>query len=162
MPRPFGKRLGKHIKIIFGIRRANWKGEVTVVWTTEYINGEKVKVKAAFRAYGSFAESIMDHNKLLGEASRYKRVREAQDSREACIAVHECGYATDPKYSNKLISIIEANNLTRYDDEARIPEWARSSWEKAKAKGINDGYGPNNNVTEAQLMVFFDKLGLLG
>ena len=44
----------------------------------------------------------MDHNKLLGEASRYKRVREAQDP-EACIAVHECGYATDP-YSNKLIT----------------------------------------------------------
>jgi len=40
-------------------------------------------------------------------------------------------------------------------------EWAKESWDKAVAKGIQDGLGAKNNVTEEQLMVFFDKLRLL-
>lgn len=42
-----------------------------------------------------------------------------------------------------------------------VSEWAKESWIKAKEKGINDGLGAKNPVTEEQLMVFFDRLGLL-
>jgi hypothetical protein len=40
----------------------------------------------------------------------------------------------------------------------KISSWAKDSWEKAKENGINDGKGAKNNVTEEQLMVFFDRL----
>jgi len=30
-------------------------------------------------------------------------------------AIHEAGYATDPHYQTKIISIIEANDLARFD-----------------------------------------------
>lgn len=48
-----------------------------------------------------------------------------------------------------------------------VSPWAKESWEKAKkkickdGKPLNDGLGAKNMVTEEQLMVFFDKLGLL-
>ncbi len=42
-----------------------------------------------------------------------------------------------------------------------VSEWAKSSWQKAIKKGVNDGLGAKNPVTEEQLMVFFDRLGLL-
>lgn len=46
--------------------------------------------------------------------------------------------------------------------KTEIPSsWAKESWEKAVRKGLNDGIGPQNPVTEEQLMAFFDKLGLL-
>lgn len=50
-----------------------------------------------------------------------------------------------------------------YNDELKqdISNWAKSAWEKALRKEINDGNGAKNPVTEEQLMVFLDRLGLL-
>lgn len=47
------------------------------------------------------------------------------------------------------------------EDTEDVSPWALSAWNKAKDKGINDGFGAKNHVTEEQLMVFFDKVGLL-
>ncbi len=43
----------------------------------------------------------------------------------------------------------------------QVSDWAKEAWNKAVKKGINDGQGPKNPVTEEQMMVFFDRLGLL-
>lgn len=157
---------------LFGMKAtSNWKGKTAVRKTKEYINGEWVTVEAVFRAYDSFNDSVRDHNKLLGELDRYKKVRQAKDYRTACLEVWKAGYATDPNYPYKLIDIIETYNLDSYDREVmqemadnkeqKVSEWAKEAWEKAVRKGVNDGLGPKNNVTEEQLMVFFDRLGLL-
>lgn len=45
------------------------------------------------------------------------------------------------------------------DDD--LHDWGREAWYKAVDKGINDGQGSQDYVTEEQLMVFFDRLGLL-
>jgi len=48
-----------------------------------------------------------------------------------------------------------------------VSEWAKTAWEKASKKigttgvPINDGVGAKNQVTEEQMMVFLDRLGLL-
>lgn len=42
-----------------------------------------------------------------------------------------------------------------------VSDYAKKSWGKAYLKHINDGINPKGIVTEEQLMVFFDKLGLL-
>ena len=82
--------------------------------TTEYYNGMRQTVTARFRAYDSFNDSIEDHTKLL-LTERYKSVREASNYRDACYALKNCGYATDPNYPQLLITLIEQNNLTQYD-----------------------------------------------
>lgn len=46
-------------------------------------------------------------------------------------------------------------------DLTEVSEWAKYAWIKAVQNGVNDGVGPKNNITEEQLMVFFDRLGLL-
>jgi peptidoglycan hydrolase-like protein with peptidoglycan-binding domain len=71
-------------------------------------------LEAEFRSYGSFNDSIEDHNKLIS-LGRYKPVRECEDYREACLKIYECGYATDPAYPEKLIRIIEENKLYEFD-----------------------------------------------
>ena len=106
-------RIGNNI---FGIKvGSNWKGKTRTAQTSEYINGKWVSTTATFRDYDSVAESIMDHAELVGTASRYEAVRNAKDYKEAARALQEAGYATDPGYAQKLINIIEQNNLTMYD-----------------------------------------------
>jgi len=105
---------------LFGIKAGTgWTGKTVTKETKEYINGKWITVTAKFRAYDSFAESVADHAKLLGEAARYKAVTQAPNYCAACRAVYEAGYATDPQYPQKLIAIIEQNGLYQYDVEAK-------------------------------------------
>lgn len=102
-------------KNLFGIKAfSNWKGERITLPTTEWYNGQSTVVQADFRVYDSFNASIEDHNKLLSN-SRYKAVRLRRDYKTACQEIYNCGYATDPMYPEKLISIIEANRLYELD-----------------------------------------------
>lgn len=102
---------------IFGIKAgSDWQGKTVTKQTTEYKNGQWVPVTATFRDYDSVADSIKDHAKLVGTASRYEPVRNAKDYKEAARALQSAGYATDPKYAQKLINIIEQNNLTMFDE----------------------------------------------
>lgn len=101
---------------LFGIKWTKGCGhDVQTLLTTEYYRGKKTKIQAKFRKYKNYAESIDDHAKLL-TIDRYKAVRQAKNYKEACYAIQKCGYATDPKYAQKLIEIIEANKLYQYDD----------------------------------------------
>jgi flagellar protein FlgJ len=75
--------------------------------THEYVDGRKVGVREAFRAYGSYIESFVDHAKLLGNSARYAAVRQAGSPEQAAQALQDCGYATDPRYADKLISIMQ-------------------------------------------------------
>lgn len=108
-------QLSKRAKNLFGIKAfSDWIGARITLPTTEWYNGQMKIVEADFRAYDSYNDSIEDHNKLLGY-SRYRPVRECTEYREACQKIYECGYATDPRYSEKLISIIESNRLFEFD-----------------------------------------------
>ncbi len=93
---------------LFGIKATgSWKGESTEITTTEYMNGIPQKVKAAFRVYGSYSEALTDYAALLVNNPRYQNVTRAASPEHAARALQSGGYATDPQYANKLISIIQ-------------------------------------------------------
>ncbi|HAS04151.1 MAG TPA: muramidase [Dehalococcoidia bacterium] len=151
---------GKQSYNIFGIKGKGPAGHVKC-WTWEEEGGVKVNRIATFRAYNSFEESIADHQKLLFIA-RYTAVLKAATPEEAARQLYKCGYATDSKYSQKLISIINQYNLKQYDKGAdTVSDWAKASWDKATAKGILDGTNPQGSVTREMLAVVLDKCGLL-
>src|SRR5690606_28862144 len=92
---------------VFGIKAGpGWKGEVVHVTTTEYIDGKPQKVKEPFRAYRSYEEAFSDYAKLVGNSKRYADVREAPTAELAARRIQKAGYATDPAYADKLISIM--------------------------------------------------------
>lgn len=100
---------------IFGIKvTKNWKGKRQLVRTHEYINGKKVYENTYFKDYDTIEESLEDRFKLLS-SSRYKSVVQAKDYVEGANALYKSGYATDPNYANKLIKIIEQNDLDQFD-----------------------------------------------
>lgn len=92
---------------LFGIKAgSSWKGDVVHVTTTEYINGKPQKVKEPFRAYGSYEEAFTDYANLVGNSKRYAEVKEAPTAEVAAKRIQKAGYATDPAYADKLISIM--------------------------------------------------------
>ena len=98
---------GKPSHNLFGIKAtADWHGESTEIVTTEYINGVKKKVKAAFRVYPSYSAALADYASLLSHNPRYKSVTQSLSPENAAHALQKNGYATDPAYANKLIKII--------------------------------------------------------
>jgi len=93
---------------LFGIKAgANWSGPVTEITTTEFEQGAAKKVKAKFRVYGSYVEAIADYVKLLTSNPRYADVAAARSPEQAAHALQRAGYATDPQYASKLVSVIQ-------------------------------------------------------
>lgn len=103
---------------LFGIKGTGPAGSVQMP-TKEYIGGQWVTVNANFRAYNNWAESIADHSKLILNGTRDKPTRYhgvlGADYKTACYEIWKGGYATDPQYPQKLISLIEKYNLQQYD-----------------------------------------------
>jgi len=92
---------------LFGIKASpNWKGKVVNIMTTEYENGVARKVMQPFRAYDSYAESFADYARLISRNERYSEVVKAGSAEEAARSIQRAGYATDPDYADKLISIM--------------------------------------------------------
>jgi len=110
---PSWNNLGGY-KVGSGIPNAFWKGRVYNGKTWEVYGGQTVNITAAFRAYDSVYDFYRDQD-LLFAKSRYVRVVAAQNPDDQCRALYACGYATDPAYASKLISLIDANNLRQYD-----------------------------------------------
>ncbi|MFX2609637.1 flagellar assembly peptidoglycan hydrolase FlgJ [Enterobacter mori] len=93
---------------LFGIKATgDWRGKTTEITTTEYINGVKQKVKAAFRVYDSYEHALADYAKLLTKNPRYRGVVQSGSPEQGAKALQAGGYATDPAYAKKLITIIQ-------------------------------------------------------
>ncbi|ERK06998.1 MAG: flagellar assembly peptidoglycan hydrolase FlgJ [Pantoea sp.] len=101
-------RDGKPSYNVFGIKASgDWKGETTDIMTTEYEHGEAKKVRATFRVYGSYLEALTDYVKLLSNNPRYAAVANAQTAEQGAQALQAAGYATDPRYAQKLVGMIQ-------------------------------------------------------
>ncbi|WP_354683262.1 flagellar assembly peptidoglycan hydrolase FlgJ [Cupriavidus necator] len=93
---------------VFGIKAgSHWKGRVAEITTTEYVDGQPQKVRAKFRAYGSYDEACADYARLLTNNPRYAGVVSAASAEEAAHGLQRAGYATDPAYGHKLVKIMK-------------------------------------------------------
>ncbi len=92
---------------LFGIKAgSDWHGNTTDIVTHEYVDGERVRQVDRFRVYDSYADAFADHGRLLSENPRYAGVMSAPDAHSAARALQASGYATDPAYAEKLISVM--------------------------------------------------------
>ena len=103
----------------FGIKcHSDWKGKKT------YQDDDKAK--ECFRVYSNATASFKDHSDFLRYQDRYKSLFELDPTDYVGWArgLKKAGYATDPKYAEKLIKVIEDYELYRYDTEQanEVPE----------------------------------------
>ena len=102
---PICRKTGKYSYNLFGIKGKGINGSVEII-THEYIAGEKVKMIGEFRAYNDYSESFIDYGNLILGLKRYKNAVINKDDPEKYIQeVYKAGYATDPKYINKILRI---------------------------------------------------------
>jgi flagellum-specific peptidoglycan hydrolase FlgJ len=100
----------------FGMKAGTrWRGATVTMPTKEFITGKWIMVNAAFRKYATPADSFRDRVQLFRSLSRYQRLFQLTDAQTEARQLQECGYATDPSYPAKLMAIVKAHGLTRFD-----------------------------------------------
>jgi len=93
----------------FGIKCHDWVGP-----SMKFDDDKKGE---CFRKYAKAYDSYKDHSKFLTTRSRYAFLFKyrSDDYKRWAHGLKKAGYATDPRYPQKLISIIEAEHLYKLD-----------------------------------------------
>ncbi len=96
---------------LFNIKGEGPAGLVEVrAW--EHINGQDVSIPSQFRCYHSYEESFADYAELITQAERYAPAMAVRGNPVSYIeAITLAGYATDPSYARKVISIMDDFDL---------------------------------------------------
>ena len=90
----------------FGIKAgASWRGASVGADTTEFSAGVAGTEQARFRAYGSLAENVADYVRVLREPRYAAALGTGSDVHAFATALQRGGYATDPGYADKLMSV---------------------------------------------------------
>lgn len=94
----------------FGIKCHDWTGEK--IYHDDDEKGE------CFRKYNNAKYSFRDHSLFLSTRKRYEKLFKLRknDYKGWAKELRAAGYATDKKYPQKLISIIERYELYKFDD----------------------------------------------
>ena len=95
---------------LFGIKVGNgWRGDSSIVNTMEFRDGLAALEKAAFRVYDSLSTAFKDYVSFLKNNPRYQGALEkVSDSKAFLTELQQAGYATDPKYAEKILGILES------------------------------------------------------
>lgn len=95
----------------FGIKCHDWKGKK--------IYHDDDRRQECFRKYKSSETSFRDHSEFLSKRKRYASLFKLRknDYKAWAKGLRQAGYATDRKYPQKLISLIERYELYQYDKE---------------------------------------------
>lgn len=108
----WGKRMiktasGDNSFNLFGIKASrNWQGDTAVVDTLEYRQGVARKEQAKFRAYTSPEDSFRDYTEFIANSLRYQQAVAAAAEPAAYFSeLQAAGYATDPNYAQKIMSV---------------------------------------------------------
>ncbi|EMW5679171.1 C40 family peptidase [Enterococcus faecium] len=124
---------------LFGIKGSYKGSSVTFNTLEQDSSGQSYQIRAQFRKYPSYKESLEDYADLIktgltGNPDFYKPTwkSETKDYKEATKYL-EGRYATDRQYSQKLNAIIEAYDLTKYDE----PKKEAATTEEANAEILN-------------------------
>lgn len=102
---------------LFGVKADKaWQGDILAMNTREFLKGQWIMVPAKWRKYPDWQSCIDDHAAFLLTNPRYKQAFACSaDCQAFTRAVAAAGYATDPTYADKIISVIRAHGLAALD-----------------------------------------------
>jgi flagellum-specific peptidoglycan hydrolase FlgJ len=93
----------------FGIKCHDWSGEK--------IYHDDDRAQECFRKYKDASYSFRDHSEFLSKRKRYSKLFDLKrsDYKGWARELRRAGYATDKRYPEKLVSLIERYELYKYD-----------------------------------------------
>lgn len=102
---------------LMGVKAIAGLPSVSMMTSEQDHSGHSYQVKAAFRKYKDWQESLQDYaNVLETEQFRLVHRHQSEDYHQALKALRG-NYATDVHYDQKLEAIIKAFDLTKYDEQ---------------------------------------------
>ena len=137
--------LAKHANNHFGIKcHKAWNGK------TFYQDDDKAD--ECFRSYDDASLSYIDHSLFLTSRSRYSNLFELRltDYKSWARGLKKAGYATNPKYADLLITIIERYDLDQYDNMPNLPMEMEREREQKELKTTTDKEAPITVVAEVE------------
>lgn len=88
-----------------------WSGDSVSVTTMEVREGLAVKERAEFRAYQNPQHSFDDYVDFISNSPRYQKAVHSENSESYIRNLSEAGYATDPDYADKILTISKSENF---------------------------------------------------
>lgn len=111
------------------------KGKGTIKQTKEFINGKEITISDEFKDFNSPEECIQYLvDRWYKDYEKYKGVNNADNRNNAARMLVSQGYATDPKYAEKLIAIMDKNS-------APVPSQGGTTTTKISLKDAARWYG---------------------
>lgn len=84
----------------------SWQGKQAKTMTLEFDGGVAKKEMAGFRAYDSYKDSFDDYVNFIKSNPRYSEaLKKAGNAKQYMQELQEAGYATDPRYAEKIMNI---------------------------------------------------------
>lgn len=116
--------------------------------------GVKANDGGYYAHYGSVGDGVKGYVNFVGANPRYSKVSSSQDPRQEAELLHQAGWATDPEYADKIMSVInnEKDSWGKYTsgdpDTPTSPSTggggggdtsnAKQIWDFLKSKGLNN------------------------
>ena len=124
--------LAKYGNNHFGIKCHTWDGET--------IHKDDDSKNECFRKYHDAKESFEDHSAFLTTRGRYSSLFELKetDYKGWAKGLKKAGYATNPKYADLLINLIEKYDLDKYDSQGQLTSIHTPKNNKAKPESIKE------------------------
>lgn len=121
-------------------------------WSGNSIRHDDDALQECFRAYSSVEESYIDHSLILLERKWYRPLfdLDPKDYKAWAHGLKKAGYATNPRYADLLIKIIEDNELYRYDNFL-VADWERSATTEQSAQSATTTE-PTAEVVESEVV----------
>ncbi|WP_306813751.1 peptidoglycan DD-metalloendopeptidase family protein [Enterococcus gallinarum] len=136
---------------LFGIK-GSYKNKFTCLNTQEEgKDGHYYTIQAVFRVYDNYEESLADYAKLLkngltGDRHFYEGAWKSNTRTYQEATKFLTGrYATDSKYNQKLDSLIETYDLTKYDEKENLKLNPDGFLVPVKNYSISSHFGPRSN-----------------
>lgn len=114
-------------------------------WTSDTIKVDDDALQECFRKYAKVEDSYEDHSRFLTSRPRYSKLfsLDIMDYTSWAKGLKEAGYATNPKYAERIISLIERFQLAILD----------TIYQERLAKGWFEMSHPEVMVQEEQVQV---------
>jgi len=132
----------------FGIKcKSTWSGPSFFKEDDDYDRRGKL-LESCFRAYDFVEQSYRDHTDFLVHRQRYEDLFTYgnQDYVNWAIGLQRCGYATDKRYAQKVISTIKKHGLDQFD-RIQMPIREKSTSVMLPKYRIPDDYRPGDGAS---------------
>ena len=134
------------------------KGNGTRVETTEFVNGKEIKIVDEFMDFDNVSDAVKHLvDQWYKDFKGYKGVNNAKTNEEAARKLVTEGYATDPNYAEKLISLIGKNSVLKQitiQSERAISLTEAARWFSSLPHQIKAWENLQSTLTAEQLLTF--------